>query len=650
MGAKPVDSSPKHEQMLERRYQRLIDSVTDYAIYMLDPDGIITTWNTGAELAKGYKAEEIIGQHFSRFFTDEDRAQGVPQMALEAARRNGRYESEGWRVRRNGSRLWVSAILEAVRDDDGALVGFAKVTRDMTDRMEAARALQESERQFRLLISGVVDCALYMIDPNGIVTNWNPGAERIKGYKADEIVGQHFSRFYTLEDRRKGIPMQAILTATRDGKYEAEGLRVRKDGTEFWAHVVIDAIRDEKGELVGFAKITRDITERLAAQAELERVQIRMAQSQKMEAIGQLTGGVAHDFNNLLMIVSGHIQGIKRRHDDDRTKQSAAAIEAAVARGANLTRQLLAFSRHQPLAHVAIDLGKRMPDLRQMLSSAVGGACEVSIFVLPGTWPLLADPSELDFALLNLAVNARDAMPEGGRITVTAENIPSLAPNAPPGTSGDLVAITVADQGTGIPAEVLDKVFDPFFTTKEPGKGSGLGLSQVYGFCSQSGGAVQIHSEPGRGTRVTMFLKRSMAEAQDAPDSVAAPAGVGGHVLVVEDNPEVANVTSVLLEQVGYHSTVVHDAASALERIEKGETFDLVFSDIIMPGKTGGLELARILRKRYPDLPVLLATGYSSAAEGVEPEFRILRKPYIVTDLQRAITEAVGLAGKSAPR
>ena len=251
------------------RFQLLVQGVTDYALYMLSAEGVVTSWNAGAERMKGYAPDEIIGRHFSQFFTGEDRDAGLPQKALATARQVGRFESEGWRVRKDGTRFWVSAVLDAIHDEAGAFVGFAKITRDLTERHAAQRALADSERHFRMLVQGVTDYAIYLLDPSGIVTNWNAGAERIKGYVAEEIVGRHFSVFYPPEQRAAGAPAKALAIATREGRFEAEDWRIRKDGTRFFASVVIDAIRGDDGEIAGFAKITRDITERRKAEEAL---------------------------------------------------------------------------------------------------------------------------------------------------------------------------------------------------------------------------------------------------------------------------------------------------------------------------------------------------------------------------------------------
>ncbi|MET0377140.1 MAG: PAS domain S-box protein, partial [Rhizorhabdus sp.] len=300
-----TDRSTFHTQDTEHRYQLLVNAVSDYAIYMLDPVGNIATWNPGARRFKGYEAEEIIGENFSRFFTPEDRTAGVPQQILATAAHDGRYEAEGQRVRKDGSLIWVHVVIDPIVGDDGTLLGYAKITRDVTARREADRALFAAEQRFRMLVQGVRDYALYMLDLNGIVSNWNTGAEAIKGYRADEIVGQHFSRFYTEEDRARGEPDRALDTALREGRYETEAQRIRKDGSNFWAHVVIDPIHDEAGKPIGFAKITRDITEKRIAQQELEEAHTALFQSQKLQALGELTGGIAHDFNNLMTVIRG---------------------------------------------------------------------------------------------------------------------------------------------------------------------------------------------------------------------------------------------------------------------------------------------------------------------------------------------------------
>jgi PAS domain S-box-containing protein len=499
-----------------------------------------------------------------------------------------------------------------------------------------ALELLDSERRFRLLVEAVIDYAIYMLDPTGIVVNWNTGAERIKGYTADEIVGKSFETFYTPEDRATGRPARALETALREGRFSAEGWRVRKDGSYFWASVVIDPIRGDDGTLIGFAKVTRDITERREAEATLQRVQLQLAESQKMDALGQLTGGVAHDFNNLLMVVSGHIQTLKRiAAPDPRAARAAQAIEHAAERGAALTSQLLTFARRARVNPQAINLRERIDAIREVLTSGLGRNMRFVIDIASDVWPVTVDIGEFEIGLVNLAVNARDAMPEGGTLTITARNV--LLEDGELVPAGEYVAITIEDTGVGIPEDVITKVFEPFFTTKPVGKGTGLGLSQVYGFVHQAGGTIKIASKLGEGTALTMFLPHVTSGATiPEHDAVSEHTARSGTVLLVEDNPDVASASTGLLEQLGYAVRWVPNAEAALREIE-GNDFDLVFSDIVMPGGIDGLGLARVIRERYPGLPVLLATGYSDAAQNVRADFPILRKPYRVDELSRAL-------------
>ncbi|MBN9599982.1 MAG: PAS domain S-box protein [Afipia sp.] len=633
-----MPSKPSPQRSLfesERSFRLLVEGVSDYAIFMLDPTGTVTSWNTGAERIKGYKAHEIIGQHFSQFYSPEDRAAGMPDRSLETARSKGKFEAEGWRVRKDGSKFFASVVIDAIYEH-GELIGFAKITRDITERQKAQAALAESESQFRMLLSGVVDYALYMLDPTGIVTNWNIGGQRIKGYAPEEIIGQHFSRFYTPADRAAGRPARALEQTIEHGRYEEEGWRVRKDGTFFWASVVIDRITDPDGKLLGFAKITRDITERHEAQQRLERVQQQLAESQKFDALGQLTGGIAHDFNNLLMIISGHLHTLKRLAGDDvRAMRAVQAIDTASQRGASLTNQLLTFARRQRVNPQAIDLAERIHSVREVLDTGLGSNVHLNVEIEQNVWPVTVDVTEFETALINLLINARDAMPNGGIVLVSAKNVRLDEDNH----KGDHVAISVEDSGVGIPQDVIAKVFDPFFTTKAVGKGTGLGLSQVHGFAHQAGGTVTLQSELGQGTRFTILLPRGAAAASSREsDGADEKIGISGTVLLVEDNPDVAGASAGLLEQLGYAVRWVSDAEAALKAIER-DSIDLVLSDIVMPGKMDGLGLARAIRQKRPNLPVLLATGYSEAAQTARADFAILKKPYQIYDLSRALAE-----------
>ncbi len=362
-----------------------------------------------------------------------------------------------------------------------------------------------------LLIDRVRDYAIYLLDPDGIITSWNVGAQRFKGYTADEVIGQHFSRFYTEEDRAAGLPARALEIAERDGVFESEGWRVRKDGGRFWSSVVIDPIHDDDGTLVGFAKITRDITERRETQRSLDQARSELHHAQKMEAVGLLTGGFAHDFNNILQIIGNNIELAMRElatEPADAARHLATARDA-VERAARLTGRLLAFARKQPLEPARVDIHNLVTGMRHMLGQSLGKGIELEIRLAPDLWPAWIDATQLESALLNLAINARDAMPDGGRLSISATNQHiGDDDREPDGRAGDQVRMVVTDTGAGMPAEVAARAFEPFFTTKEPGHGTGLGLAQIYGFVGQSGGTVRIESEPGRGTSVILCLPR----------------------------------------------------------------------------------------------------------------------------------------------
>ncbi|MGA7780111.1 MAG: PAS domain S-box protein [Paraburkholderia sp.] len=622
-----------------QRFELLVTSVKDYAIYMLDRDGYVASWNAGAQRFKGYTASEIIGRHFSEFYTAEDRASGVPANALRTAIEQGRFEDEGWRVRKDGTCFWASVVVDPIRDASGELVGFAKITRDISERKQVQEALRKSEEQLRLLIQGVTDYAIYMLSPSGDVSSWNSGAARIKGYEQDEIIGQHFSRFYTEEDRANGLPALTLAIAARDGRVEREGWRVRKDGTRFWANVVVDAIRDDHGTLIGFAKITRDMTERKEAAATLERVNAALFQSQKMEAIGQLTGGVAHDFNNLLAVLSNGLQVLlsqSRTHLDAKMLET---MQRAIERGASLTQQLLSFARQQPLKTEAHDLNALIGAFEPMLQRAGNASIRLEFDLGPGQAPVMVDAARFEAALLNLVVNARDATSEGGTIAVGTERVELPARSVGTLPAGRYIRVWVSDTGTGMSPEVVSRAFEPFFTTKAPGKGTGLGLSQVYGFIVQSGGEVVIQSTQGVGTTIAIYLPA----ANDMPD------GAGSYpdqlavetVLLVEDEPDLLAAAAELFRSIGYEVVTASNGVDAIDILTQRAEIDIVFSDIVMSHGISGLELARQVRERYPHIKVVLASGYPVAVlrreHGDLSEFCFVHKPYRLADLAKAL-------------
>ncbi|MGB7259287.1 MAG: PAS domain S-box protein [Pseudolabrys sp.] len=626
-------------------YRLLVDAITDYAVYMLDPSGVVVSWNPGARRFKGYDAHEIIGQHFSRFYTEEDRRGGLPARALATAAKEGRFEAEGWRLRKDKTRFWAHVVIDPIRDDAGSIIGFAKITRDLTERKLAADNLKQSEQQFRLLIEGVTDYAIYMLDPEGRITNWNAGAQKIKGYLPEEIIGQNFSRFYTEEDRQRGDPQRGLETAAREGRFEREGLRVRKDGSRFWASVIIDAIRDDKGKLIGFAKVTRDITERRNAQRELDQAREAVVQSQKMEAIGRLTGGIAHDFNNLLMAILGSLELLRKRLPDDTriTPLLNNAIQGAE-RGASLTHRMLAFARRQELDPQPVDVRSLVSGMDALLQQSVGPAVMIDTRFPLTMPPARTDSAQLEAALLNLAVNARDAMPKGGRLTIAAREESIAQGPAAVLKPGRYLVISVADNGEGMNEETARRAAEPFFTTKGVGKGTGLGLSMVQGLAEQSGGRLTLKSKVGEGTTAELWFP----VAQDgAEKQTAAAAAVESStavrplvVLAVDDDALVLMNTAAMLEDLGHKVFEASSGREALEILRREKSINLVVTDQSMPRMTG-LELAETIMAARPELPIVLATGYTDLPEGARAGLPKLTKPFFQQDLAQAIAEAL---------
>ncbi len=623
------------------RYELLVQSITDYAIYLLDPTGIVASWNAGAQRFKGYPAQDIIGRHFSVFYGEEDRAAGIPARALATAEREGRFEAEGWRLRQDGTRFWANVVIDPVRDPaTGRLVGFAKITRDLTERRAAEEALRQSEERFRMLVQSVTDYAIYMIDPTGIVTSWNAGAERAKGYGERDIVGQHFSRFYTDEDRASGLPQRALRTAEAEGRFEAEGWRVRRDGTRFWASVVIDPVRDPSGRLLGFAKVTRDLTERREAQLALERTQAAFFQAQKMDAIGKLTGGVAHDFNNLLSAVIGSLDLAQRRlaQGKDVSRFIDNALRAAE-RGATLTQRMLAFARKQQLKLETVDLGRLIAGMTDMLQRTIGAGITVDTRFPPVLRPVRADTTQLELAILNLALNARDATPDGGLVVLDAAEV-RIAAGEDGLKAGEYVRLRMTDTGEGMDADTLGHAMEPFFTTKGIGKGTGLGLSMVQGLADQCGGKLELDSLKGEGTTATLWLPIAddVAVAEDdAPTHGIASMAEAMTILAVDDDQLVLTNTVAMLEDFGHRVLQAASGHQALAVLD-AEPVQLLITDYAMPGMTG-LQLIRAARARWPAMGVILVSGYADFGGQPEVEVARLAKPFVAADLHRTIAE-----------
>jgi two-component system cell cycle sensor histidine kinase/response regulator CckA len=497
---------------------------------------------------------------------------------------------------------------------------------------------------FRLLVEAVKDYGIFMLDPAGNVSSWNPGAEKSKGYKAEEIIGQHLSCFYTAEDVAAGKPQRGLQTASTEGRFEEEGLRVRKDGTTFWAIVTITDIKDSFGQHVGFANVTRDITER-------KHLEDQFHQAQKMEAVGQLAGGVAHDFNNLLTVISGYSEILLATLPaNDPKREAVKAISEAGERAAGLTRQLLFFSRQAMLEMKVLDLNEVVKDTEKMLRRMIGEDILLTAVLDPNISRIKGDHGQIGQILMNLAVNARDAMPTGGKLTIESSDVQlgeAYAAQHSACKPGRYVKMAVSDNGCGMTTEVKSHIFEPFFTTKEPGKGTGLGLATVYGIVKQSGGSIEVYSEPGIGTTFKIYLPAVDEPVQRSTNyqSVAKVTGGTETVLLVEDEDAVRAIALLALQTHGYTVLQAENGKRALAIIERHRGhIDLLVTDVVMPGSSGR-ELAENLTARFPGLKVLYLSGYTDDSvirHGIlEAEVDYLQKPFTPLGLARKVRQVL---------
>jgi PAS domain S-box-containing protein len=535
---------------------------------------------------------------------------------------------------------------------------FRRVAEQLSDETvrheRTVEQLRQTEESFQLLVESVRDCAMFMLDTAGHVTSWNAGAQHIKHYRADEIIGRHFSCFYTSEDQSAGKPMEALKVAATAGSFQDEGWRVRKDGSWFMADVLINPILNRGGALVGFVKVTRDITQRRQAERDLEQARAALNQSQKMEAVGQLTGGIAHDFNNMLTAILGSVELLEIRPDVPGVHRLLGVIRHAAERGADLTRRLLAFSRKQALAPSAIDLHRMVVDMTELLRRSLGESISIETSSMAGLWPAFVDRNQVESALLNLAVNARDAMHHGGTLTIETGNAvfneedtrhrDDLAP-------GDYVFISVRDTGSGMTKQVLEHAFEPFYTTKEMGRGSGLGLSQVYGFVKQSGGNVELHSKPGHGTTVRIYFPRAEVRSDPSQDEATPevetlPNGTET-ILVVEDDEDVRGYTVNAVRHLGYDVLEASDAVSALALLHSRPDIRLLFTDVGLPG-INGRQLADAALAARMNIKVVFTSGYARTAIvnlGLpERGVHLLPKPFRIGKLARTLRLALDAA------
>jgi PAS domain S-box-containing protein len=661
-----------------RRFRAAVEAVQGI-LWTNSPDGRMEGEQVGWESLTGQTRAEYEGYGWARRVHPEDAAPTLAAWKKSVAAR-GVFIFEHRLQRKDGAWRHYSVHAVPILDEEGAIELWVGVHTDITEQRLAEAALrdlnatlerridertfeiqatfdrlEESERRFRILVEGVSDHAITMLDPQGNISNWNTGAQRITGYDAHEIVGRHVRAFHTEADRAAGLPALMLETASRTGTFAAEGWRVRKDGSEFWASVAIDAIRDDDGAPIGFAQIIRDLTER-------RQVEEQLRQSQKMEAVGHLTGGIAHDFNNLLTVISGNmdiaLRALEKPEGLARAQRCIGNAMKGAERAGALTQRLLAFARRQPLSPKPLDLDRLVAGMSELLNRSLGETVKLEVVTSPGLWPVEADPNQMENALINLAVNARDAMPEGGTLTIETANAHldgeySVAHTEVP--PGNYVVVAVSDDGVGMPREHLARVFEPFFTTKEIGRGTGLGLSQVYGFVKQSGGHVSVYSEEGRGTTVRMYLPRyagGAGIADDAADAarVDGATGSGETILVVEDDEEVRAFSAEVLRDLGYRVIEAADGPAALHVVAQADVaIDLLFTDVVMPGMSGK-ELSDRVRLLRPTLRVLYTSGYTRNAivhgGRLDPGVALLAKPFTSRDLAARVRELLE-AGRS---
>ena len=656
----------------EERFRLLVEGVRDYAIFMLDPGGYILTWNAGAERIKGYTAGEIIGQHFSRFYPPEALQAGLPAQELDVAKSAGSFEDEGWRVRKDGAWFWANAVITALRDASGTLLGFSKITRDLTQRRDHEESLRQSEERFRLLVEGVFDYAIFMLDVNGIVATWNAGAERIKGYAASEIIGKHFSTFYPADVRQSGWPEHELLVAAEKGSFADVGWRVRKNGTTFWAGVTITALHDSEGRLRGFAKLTRDLTEQKRAEAleivgqqreeilEAER-SARMTAQQATRIKDEFLATLSHELRTPLSSILGWTHILKRNVaalKPEDLQRGIDAIDRNARAQARLIDDLLDLSR--------IMSGKVRLDVQQLsmldiVQSAIESAepaakaKDIRLAVILDTHPatVTADGGRLQQVIWNLLRNAIKFTPKGGQIRVLLQRVNAC------------VELSVSDTGIGIPASFLPHVFDRFSqkdasTTRSYG-GLGLGLAISRQLVELHEGSIRAMSEgEGQGATFVVELPLSIVqlEAEDparahpaeelsCAESLSPPRLAGVHVLVVDDEADGREMLQRVLEEQAATVTAVSSAQQALD-VLKEITPNVIVSDIGMP-ETDGYQLMRTLRAgetRDERIPAVALTALARAEDRkrtlVAGYQAHLAKPFDVAELVLVVADLAG--------
>ncbi len=618
-------------------YQLLVEQAKDYALFLLDTDGRILSWNAGAQSLKGYDAEEIVGRHFSTFYTRDAVDSRWPQHELKVATAEGRFEDEGWRVRKDGSRFWANVVITALRDPAGKLLGFSKITRDLTQRKLHEEALRQSEERFRLLIEGVVDYAIFMLDTEGVVTSWNQGAERIKGYRRDEITGKHFSRFYLPEDVEAGKPWEELAAARRDGRAEAEGWRVRKDGTRFWARAVVSALHDDAGHLRGFAKVTQDLSDRRHLQ-DLE---------QATRNMNEFIATLAHELRNPLAPIRAAVQVMaKAGPNDPAQEQLRDTIDRQSAQLARIVNDMVDISK---ITRGDISIERGPVDMNDVARRAVEAAAPLiqsarhtlELELPPAPVCVDGDIYRLTQVATNLLNNAARYTPAGGSIWLAV------------GADASAATLRVRDNGRGIEPELMQRIFDMFVRGRTPlqrmGGGLGIGLALSRKLAELHGGKLEAHSAgPGQGSEFVLRLPLPEARRRaqpPAPPPALRPT-VAQRVLVVDDNADAARMLELLLRSLGHETRVAHGGKEALG-IAAVFRPKIVLLDIGMPG-LDGYEVARRLRAMRDGaaLRIVAITGWGQEADREKSRqagFDVhLVKPVEPTELVRVLDEKGG--------
>jgi PAS domain S-box-containing protein len=657
----------------EERNRRMVEGVKDHSIFTVDAANQIVDWTPGAEAVFGWSAQEMRGNTADILFTPEDRADGVPERELNTARIEGCANDERWHVRRDGSRFFANGSVRPLHDAHGAVAGFIKIARDETSRRTAEATLRETEQRYRLAAKATND-AIWDWDLASNRIEWNEAVRVLFRYAEDEIepTGDWWFEHIHPEDcERIYSSIHAVIDGT-DEHWTAEYRFRRSDGTFAYVFDRGHVIRDEHGRATRMIGAMLDLTRRRQAEerlrelnetletrveertAELMAAQDALRQAQKMEAVGQLTGGLAHDFNNLLTGISGSLEMMQVRIAQGRTadvERYVNAAQGAAQRAAALTHRLLAFSRRQTLAPKPTDVKQLVTGMEELIQRTVGPAIEIEAVNAAGLWSSLIDPSQLENAVLNLCINARDAMPDGGKITIETSNrwMDQRTAEQRGLEPGQYISLCVSDSGTGMVPDVIEKAFDPFFTTKPIGMGTGLGLSMIYGFAKQSGGSVAIYSEVDQGTMVCIYLPRHLGDAETMEDDgqvhEAPRAEAGETVLVVDDEPTIRMLVAEVLTDLGYTAIEAGDGAAGLKILNCDLRIDLLVTDVGLPGGMNGRQLADAARILRADLKVLFITGYAENAVfshgHLDRGMHVLTKPFAIDVLASRIRQLI---------